>query len=384
MLRSEVVLSDDLEVFLDRLTVRVALFSISSQQHPALVARLTDFLEDYGAVGFLFSKYKNGGSIESVSVDFWSSRIEKNGSRFEDIVTTLILATVSSVVAGILVEMWKGEFGIFKEILKLNGDEEERLRIISRKEPHFREDLDNVLPYYYAKIEGKGVSDLSVATALYQFLQRGGTFKDFAQQHVKAINCQSRASFLPYIRDVSRGVIKTELSRPAQYKILGAVTEKTGFPLNPVLAFGEAISLLNVKDLGLGPHPANSLRQQMMAVRLYPDLWPHGVASDFPSPKILIMSDGALHTLRGLGLDDVLHACAGIVSTTSGMTSHIAVMTRALGIGGISCPITASERVPPLMVLFEKDRLILYRDIPNLNHNDFTTLVNFFGRRNLR
>ena len=138
-------LANDVHLLVHRLAARSALFLISKREHPALVERLSEFIQDRGAVGLLLKLHSDGKGIEQVALSFWESRIEKSASRLEDIVTTAVISTLTAIVAGIIVEMWKGEFGPLKRLLR--EDDEEYLRTVSRKEPFFRKDLEAVLPF---------------------------------------------------------------------------------------------------------------------------------------------------------------------------------------------------------------------------------------------
>ncbi len=245
-------LPDDLQSLVNRLAARAALLIVSKREHPALVERLSDFIQDRGAVGMLLQIYNDSQTIEKVALSFWQSRTEKSGSRFEDILTTAIIATLSSVVAGILVEMWKGEFGPLKRFLTPN--EKDLLRLASRKEPRLRQDVEKILPFYYAKEAGLGVVNAEVAKALYMSLSQGSSFSMFADKNPSAVQNRSKQDFLAYGTQVSRGVVKTELQRALNGLNPQYHSDKKGMTFSDYLSFEEVIPLFDAEDLGLGPN----------------------------------------------------------------------------------------------------------------------------------
>jgi hypothetical protein len=124
-------LTEDLSGQLHRLAVRAALLIVSQRDDPDIVQRLSDFAQDRGAVGLLLRQHEGGESIEAIALSYWDSRIEKTGSRFEDLVTTTLLSILSGIVANILSGMWKGEFGPLPWLI--HSEEKERLRLCARK-----------------------------------------------------------------------------------------------------------------------------------------------------------------------------------------------------------------------------------------------------------
>ena len=272
-----------------------------------------------------------------VALSFWGSRTEKSAARLEDIVTTALIATLSSITAGIIVEMWKGELGLLKRLF--SEKDKESLRKISRKEPQLRKDFDGLLPFYYAKANGKGVADPLIAARLYDEVGRGVTFLAFSQTNREAVQHEPGSHLLSYAAQVSRGVILTELRCVEGFPLAQYHSEKTGLPLSPYFAFGEAIPLFPVADLGIGPNWSELLKEKLASNRLYPDFWPSGVSQSLPSPKILILDDAVFERLRKLeGHAGLIAKCGGIISTNSNMNSHLGVLSRGIGIGAMTCP----------------------------------------------
>lgn len=373
-------LPDDLATLISRLAARAALLTISKREHPAVVERLSDYMQDRGAVGLLLLEYAESDRIENVAYLLWKGHTEKLGSRFEDVITTILLGITSSIISGILVEMWKGEFGPLKRIFSDN--EKELLRIQSRKEPRLRRDLDIILPFYNAKNDGQGVLDLSLAKGLYKFLAEGGSFSEFAERNPAAVKSISAQNLLKYTKDACLGVVKTELARPNFGSELLNVIEKKGHPLSPYLSFGEVISLYNVEELGNGQNWEKAVWSKINARRLYPDLWPSGVRTSEISPKILMLDDLIMFRTGHVHGPEWVAASSGVISTTSGMTSHISVLARNIGIGAIRCDLSETEKTESKFALFQEGRLRLYRDIPSLTTRQFEELIGAAHRRN--
>ena len=330
-------------------------------------------------MGLLLRSYRSGQTIEQVALSFWESRIEKTGSRFEDIVTTALIATLSSIVAGIIVEMWKGEFGPLNKLLR--DDENEALRLLSRKEPTLRSDLNSLLPFYYAKENGKGVSEQQTATELYLAIGSGVPFIEYAKQCPHAVDYNASSELLKHAIAVCRGVVISEINRrnqdpqAPQFRL-----DRQGLPLSAYLAFGETIALFNVDDLGLGPNWPNTLREKLEAEKLYPDWWPTGGVLKGRSPKILILDESILHRMEDTFTGAVIRDVAGLISTNSGMTSHLAIMSRGLGIGAISCPLSHNERANAKFALIQAGYLRLYSGTPDLSENDLVSLLGAMNR----
>lgn len=169
--RAGLMLENDLKGYIRRLAARTALHLISAESYPELVVRLGDFLQDRGAVGLLLDKYDATERIEDMALLYWQSRIEKSGARFEDIITTVIISTLTSIVAGIVVEAWKGEFGPLKRLL--TKSDKQSLRKTSRREPYLRKDLGVIFPIYLAKTRGEGIADPTLASQIYAAIDSG-------------------------------------------------------------------------------------------------------------------------------------------------------------------------------------------------------------------
>lgn len=127
---------------------------ISRQQYPDLAERVLEYVQDRGAVGLLLEQLENGSNIEQVATSYWSSRIEATAARLEDIVTAALISLVTTVVGGVLVEAWKGEWGPLGRELR-EGDRE-ALRRLKRKEPTLRRNFENVHPALSGKDKGSG------------------------------------------------------------------------------------------------------------------------------------------------------------------------------------------------------------------------------------
>jgi hypothetical protein len=286
----------------------------------------------------------------------------------------LVHKPFSAVLAGIIVEMWKGEFGLFKRLLK--DDEKENLKILARKEPKFKRDMEALLPFYFAKETGKGISNQQVADQLYRDIRGGMSFVEHARRNPDVIDHMLRADLLIHAAQVCRGIVITEIKRSdhdassVQYRL-----DRTGLPLSGHLAFGETIPLFDAEDLGLGQNWLSTLQKKVATTRLYPESWPSDVRFYGRSPKILVLDEGILHRMRDAFADQIVTEIHGIISINSGMTSHVAVLSRSLGIGAISCPLIERERASAKFALIQAGQLRLYMDVPDLLTDDFASLL---------
>lgn len=375
----ETFLDDDLDTLVYRLAARTALLIISSRDDPDIVQRLSDYLQDRGAVGILLREYKKSESIEVLAQYYWESRIEKNASRFEDLVTTTLLSILSAVVANILTEMWKGELGPFAGLKK--AGEKERLRILARKEPHFRRDFEKVNSFYVEKKNGTGVVSASVATSLFIHIKSGGKFDDFLSPSSTIKPSAGNSHPLTYASEVARGVIKTEIHHRNSPSVRKYYLDKRAVQLSDRLAFGEVLCLFDRDDLGLGADWPAVLRDRLRSARLYPDFWPAEVGPTHQSPKILILDDNVLRRMQNNNEVHWLKKCAGLISTgSSGMTGHLAVLSRNLGIGAVACRLTDEECRSAKFAFMHNGCLRLYNEVPNLTTADFIDLFSAMNR----
>ena len=368
----------DLESAVYRLATQAALQIVSRDNDSAVFERLHDFVQDRGAVGILLKAYAEGKSIEEVSLFYWGTRLERSASRFEDLITTALISTLSSIIAGIIVEIWKGEFGPLKRLLTI--EDKERLREWSRKEPGFRRDFDALLPVYNKKVLGGGVQYSNAAKQLYEALISGASFKDFSTSNEGDVSKTPVLNFLQFAYEVGRGVVETELRRaqitaPPPFRL-----NAKGEALSDYLAFGETISLCDTEDLGLGPSWRERLSEQISLRRLYPDSWPSGVGSYGRSPKILILNDRIFDMIRRSDASSLLRQCAGIISSDAGMTSHTALLCRGLSIGAIRYKLSEEEFNAARFAYFRCGELDLYGKSPGFTSDDFNFLISAMAR----
>ncbi len=373
---SEVV---SVDVFLHRLAARAALLVIPSSQHQALVERLSEYVQDRGAIGLLIRDYEQTERIEKTALYYWNSRLERTGSRFEDIVSTIIISIFSSVIAGVIVEMWKGEFGPLKRLL--TDVDKDRLRILARKEPQLRRDLEAVLPFYYKKLSGGGVQDRSIAQSLYESLSAGSSFNAYGASNADAVAQGARTDLLRYAQAASRGLLETEMRRAQTNFVLPQQMNISGKSYSEHLAFGEVINLSNDENFGLGHNWRGELSSRLNVPRLYPELWPEGNTFYETSPKIVILDNNIFEDIYRSNHKELFVKCAGIItSPTAGMTSHVAITCRSLGIGGIGCTLPQERRMSAKFALFQSGRLTLYDNRPNLTEREITHLLAAMNR----
>lgn len=362
-----------------RLAARVAILIVPKNDYPDLVHRLLDFIQDSGSIGLLLEQYSNDKTIETVSFNYWKSRLEKSGSRFEDLVVMTLISFISSILAGIIVNMWNGEWGPLGRLFR--SEDKRSLVSLSQAQTQAQTDLLQLILFYSAKMKGFGVVDSDVALNLYAALAAGGLFQDFVKCHPQSVDPDADFSPLTYVVEVSRGVVMTEILRERGLPIPKYSVERSGIPLCPVPAFGETIALFDSSDLGLGPNWASLLRSKLAAHRLHPVAWPQGVVHYGPSPKIIMLDDNVFRRLHEAGEEDIFAQAAGFISSNSGMVSHLAVMSRSLGIGAVSCTLSEEERVGAKFALLSAGDIHLYFDRPNIQSDEIGSLIAAMCRR---
>jgi len=365
-------MDEDLKRLVHRLAGRTAIYMISKQRYPDLAERALEYVQDRGAVGLLLEQLENGIDVEQVATSYWSSRIEATAARLEDIVTAMLLGLVTTVVGGILVEAWKGEWGLLGREFR-EGDKE-ALRRLKRQEPTMRRDFDRLFPLYQTKMTGRGVADQVIAARVFQAVRNGATFEDIAAVVPGSVSAITDPQILTYLEQIASGVIKTEFSRK-QDESSRYFLEREALSLSPQFAFGETLPLFDTDDLGLGPEWPVILERKFLTSQLYPDLWPAGTATDEPSPKVLILDEGVFGRIRKAGFERLLLSVVGIITMNSGMVSHLGVMTRSLGIASLCYALTDVERATAKFALLRDNRLQIYKDVPSLRAEDFNHLV---------
>ena len=79
--------------------------------------------------------------------------------------------------------------------------------------------------------------------------------------------------------------------------------------------------------------------------------------------------------IREAYADDLFTRISGIISLNSRVTSHLGVLCRSLGIGGVTCALSEQERASAKFALFQDGRLKLYRDVPDFSAIMFASLM---------
>ncbi|MFL5295817.1 MAG: PEP-utilizing enzyme [Phenylobacterium sp.] len=344
----------------------------SPNAHPELVERLTDFLQDRGAVGMLLQRYEDGESLEQIALAYWESRLESGPARLEDLATTILIALFTGIAANIVGDMWKGEFGPLNKLFR-KKDQRNIARLGALAE---RAALDTqvVLLLYAAKRSGAGTAVPKVGEELLKRLTQGQNIAEFVTTHAGSFIEPPPLDLIAHAQSVIRGVVTTETMR-----IEGVVPEpdsigRIGLPLSPHLAFGEVINLLT--GLGSRPHPwLGQFKRKLYTRRLYPDLWPSAEGSWNPSPKILILDNKTANFLHEIREDHLIAQAAGLIAVDGGMTSHLAVYARGAGIGAVGITLSNEELGRVRFALISSDRAYLYVDLPGMEVDQFRKLV---------
>jgi hypothetical protein len=269
--------------------------------------------------------------------------------------------------------MWKGEFGPLKRLL--TDMDKDRLRMLARKEPQLRRDLNDVMPFYRQKLDGAGVQDTAIAESLFRSISAGSTFSAFAAANRDAVSNDTESDLLRFAIEACRGLIETEIQRAQTSFLLPRHMAREGVAYSDYLAFGETIAVPNKADLGLGPDWRKKLVELLNIPQLYPEYWPSGYKLYDPSPKIIILDNRLFERFYRNDDTKIFSKCAGIItSTKAGATSHVGVTC---------CTLSDEEQLSARFALFQSGRLTLYRNRPNLTDREISHLLAAMGRLKL-
>jgi hypothetical protein len=364
------------DTIVDRLAVRCILMVTSPKDHPELVRRATDFLQDKGAVGMLLVSHRRGDSLEAVARQYWNSRLEKSAARLEDLTTAFLISVASTVVATIAIEFGKIQLANVRRIFKTASLTD--LERIAAQGERARVDLDYLLRLYLSKARGEGVSDERIAKELYQAIDEGLTMAAAIESHPKLF---PPANFGPlqYLRDAARGVVLTEMEHNPLSGHLAYQAEMTGLPFCNRLGFGEVIPPF-FSGKGGCADVIGELDRLLSTTRLHPQAWPRGIEFSGASPKVLVLDEELFLLLDEANRLDLFEGLAGVISTRGGMTSHVAVFCRGCDVPAIGFPLSANEAASARFALINDGRLTLYRDRPNFTLDDFHRLLSMMRR----
>ncbi len=93
--------------YLEILSANALLKVLSDRIVPQTDQRVLQFLADKGAVSVLLNTYEQDQSLEKLCVGYWDSKLEPDLPRYEDLVSTILIAFATSFAATVLVESGK-------------------------------------------------------------------------------------------------------------------------------------------------------------------------------------------------------------------------------------------------------------------------------------
>lgn len=363
---------------IDRLAARALLLVISRGEHPELTGRLLDFMQDRGAVGMLLASYRDGDSIEAVALTYWRSRLEPSAARLEDLVTTMLMSIASSLIAGILVEFWKGEPGFLRTLFQKT--DEPYVEEVAASRGRAESDLQGLLKLYLSKGRENGVSDETMARNLYEAVRGGMPIASAIDAWGQELPTGAEFRPLRYLPDAARGLLLTEVERSSIAYPRGFQQRINGLPLCDRFGFGEIVPLSHLPG-DSGAPLADVLNNIISTTRLHPTAWPRDSSFVDVSPKILLLYDELFNALRSEGLDSVLGDVAGVISRDGGMTSHVAVMCRGFQVGAVGYPYSADEVAGAKFALIYDGTLTLFWNRPNITVKEFDYLLSNMAHR---
>jgi hypothetical protein len=352
---------------LNRLAARAGLLLISEREYPVLRERLTDFMQDRGAVGVILRDYDQEG-LDEAARRYWGSRLEPNASRLEDLVTSVLLGVLASFVANVVTEMWKRERDVFGN--KLENNDIQSLHGLANRLPARREELALVLGLYAAKQQGSGVADGDIARRLYEMVTIGRSITEATQDQPGLIT--SVKDPLEFGEAVCRGVVMTEFAPTDPLNVNAFSAERSGLPLSERQAFGEII-VLNEAEI---EDNRAKLRAALSKRQLHPSHWPSdSTFATTTSPKIIVSSESILSQLLATGSGDLIGKAVGIVTLDGSMTSHSAVFARSVRQAAIASDLADIDLERIKFAVIQADRLLLYYTRPNLTAEAFDSLI---------
>ncbi|MBI3439216.1 MAG: hypothetical protein HY054_11320 [Proteobacteria bacterium] len=357
------------------LACRTILALVSERTDPLIVQRTRDFMADRGAIGLLLVEHDGGKPWEAVCLNYWNSRQERTAARLEDLVTSILIAVVSGVVAGVVTEFIKARSPLLKnKSLELTA---EQLGLIIQSAQNARPKLAAIYTLMSNKEQGSSQSQDFQASRLYKQISDGRTLEECAAEVAPA----SLPRQLEHLDAVAKGVVETALSPPAVSAEFRYERRLAGLPFSPGLAFGEVISLIprDKEDFDvIDAHEALAKAGvELKQRRLHPKLWPKEIGSTHDiSPKIIVASNKVQALLRN-ACDALLTDAAGIISVgDGGMTSHIAIISRVMGTPAIgSVDLKPDEIARATFAWFCDGDGSLYFSKPGITAKDFEAML---------
>lgn len=308
-----------------------------------------DMLNDIGIINLLRKDYLRHGSIVKTFKLYQGTRLDQRSQRYESIFALLVVSIVGAVVAGVIIEnykdnksklsMWLGrmkeEAGLFGTGDKISNifatvfKDRNKIRHIdkfcSSTAEQLLEDFSLVLKCFIARqMHDVGLISYANYTELLEhFLAKSKSskatptlakFKEFYQKYSVSTECIEPKKVFMAIEAYGKGTIAKKLETVGAKLNLPENTDTAdwfhGLPASPgaILGIGHVFGYKRTKT----KHP------------------------------IILVVDSAKFTPGNI---DCLTSSSGAVTTNCGMTGHVPVICRGLGIGCVVVPFSDFSRI---------------------------------------
>ena len=320
-------MEDDLRQILP-IAARAIFYSIPESTIPGVMKELKDFVNDRGAVQYVFYDYNENKDLERLLLRYWTSRLSGDLFRVEVTLAAVLLSLAASIVANALYDLAKKGISNLKVSIR---DPEFLSKFAGNKE----RDVENSISLYkllmfrnylYAT---PGADDRAEFSKIVEFLKGGGSLKAY----VDGLS-EVRAGQLGGIENfdvVARGLLLPEPApKVPENSKWDAAFE--GLPLSPHSCFGEIVNCHTPKFVGV-----DEVKRLVSVPSQFPKQWQAGLIYGV-APKILLLEDSFFtEVFLQLSVEE-LGYIVGFVTSRGGMTSHTAVTSRGMGKPAICVP----------------------------------------------
>lgn len=353
----------DASLALLQIAARSLVFLLPNKTYPHVQERVSEFMADRGAVGYVVRDVEDNLPLEAVCQRYWQSRIDQT-ARLEDLVTGLILSFLVSIAASVVHDQLRkraGSIGFIRE-----ASEPEILERAIDKLKSRRENALTLMALYRLKItelEHRAREWSLREKALLDHVAAGGSVRDFVTANNLAEQIADAERTLAHAGVVVTGVVQTELDRrqalapPIDAQIANAQSSAAlddssiddftcdGLPLALGMGVGEVL-------IWPGPESLHSevdwIALKLGVPFLTPEAWDMRPGRT-PSRKVVVLSQHADAHLINRYSANIAGKVSAFVGLGHGATSHLAVYCRSVGIPAVSIApdvLTRKEHYP--------------------------------------
>jgi hypothetical protein len=320
-------ISEDLRTLLP-IAATVVLYSIPESRIPGVMSEIKEFINDRGAVHYVFLDYFEHGNLEKMLVNFWDSRTSESSFRVEVALAAILLSLALSVVANVLYDLGKDAAPKVRDRIK-NFD---FIRLISKNR---NKDKDNAITLYNLLMlrnyiySTPGVDDRKEFFKIVEFLKGGGSLKNYIKSSTNFLPQDLNA--LENFDVVARGLL---LDGPIPQTPKSQQWDKVvaGMPLSDRSCFGEILNCHTPDFIGIG-----QIKKLIGLKTQFSNAWPVDYHY-WPTPKVLFLDDRFFtEVFQQLSVVEI-ETVVGFVTRTGGLTCHTAITCWGIGKPAICAP----------------------------------------------